>query len=231
MSENDSFANGRSCPSVQETVDGTTILWLNVSRKMSSQFLTAFLITVGAGLATSIGAAAVFFTTKFNYKFLAFGLAFSAGVMIYVSLVEILVKSYTSYTIYFNNDGKKGYAAATATLFGGILLTYCIDLFVHFLYKLTGVNDVHDHSLPNEQELPSDAEVMIESGHMNHMNGICICIDAGKSPCSRTIPSQLSPQASVSTLPRTKIESERLMGTALITAVAIGLHNFPVKSN
>lgn len=192
---------------------------------MSGNFLTAFLITVGAGLATSVGASAVFFTTKYNLKFLAFGMAFSAGVMIYVSLVEILVKSMNSYTIYFNNDARKGYAAATATLFGGILLTYFIDVFVHYLYHLTGVSDVHDHTLPLERELVHDNAV---ENAVISSNGICLCMDSSKITTGEPALNAQAASNSNSTMNMDKIDSERLMGTALITAVAIGLHNFPV---
>ena len=53
------------------------------------RFLTAFGLTLFAGLATGIGGALAFFTKKTNTKFLAVSLGFSAGVMIYISLVEI----------------------------------------------------------------------------------------------------------------------------------------------
>ena len=53
----------------------------------------AFLITLFAGLSTGIGSALAFFTKKTNTRFLSVALGFSAGVMIYVSLVEIFQKA------------------------------------------------------------------------------------------------------------------------------------------
>ena len=53
----------------------------------------AFSLTIFAGLATGIGSLIGFFSKKFNPKFLAGALGFSAGVMIYVSLIEIFPKA------------------------------------------------------------------------------------------------------------------------------------------
>ena len=50
----------------------------------------AFGLTLFAGLATGVGSLMAFMSKKFNPKFLAGSLGFSAGVMIYVSLVESL---------------------------------------------------------------------------------------------------------------------------------------------
>ena len=58
--------------------------------------LFAFGLTLFAGLSTGIGSALAFFTKKTNTKFLAASLGFSAGVMIYVSMVEIFVKAQES---------------------------------------------------------------------------------------------------------------------------------------
>ena len=46
-----------------------------------------------AGLSTSIGAALAFFSKEDNKTLLSLGMGFSAGVMIYVSFIEILKKS------------------------------------------------------------------------------------------------------------------------------------------
>ena len=46
-------------------------------------------LTVFAGLATGVGSAMAFFAKKTNYRFLSVSTGFSAGVMLYVSFVEI----------------------------------------------------------------------------------------------------------------------------------------------
>ena len=58
--------------------------------------ITAFLLTTLAGLSTGIGSCIAFVAKHTNKKFLSVSLGFSAGVMIYVSLVEILAKAKTS---------------------------------------------------------------------------------------------------------------------------------------
>ena len=55
--------------------------------------LVAFLVTLAAGLCTGIGSAFAFFTRHTNRALLSLALGFSAGVMIYVSFVEILPKA------------------------------------------------------------------------------------------------------------------------------------------
>lgn len=60
---------------------------------MTENLLLAFGLTLFAGLATGIGSLLAFFTSHTNKKFLSVTLGFSAGVMIYVSMIEIFVKA------------------------------------------------------------------------------------------------------------------------------------------
>jgi ZIP family zinc transporter len=64
----------------------------------TNNLLIAFGLTLFAGLATGIGSAMAFFTKSTNTRFLSVALGFSAGVMIYVSFVEIFVKAKTALT-------------------------------------------------------------------------------------------------------------------------------------
>jgi ZIP family zinc transporter len=82
-------------------------------------------LTLFAGLATGIGSAIAFFASRTNYRFLSVSTGFSAGVMLYVSFVEIfikgtdsLVKAYGSYW---------GHWVNAASFFGGIALIGIID--------------------------------------------------------------------------------------------------------
>jgi ZIP family zinc transporter len=59
----------------------------------TSTVLFAFGLTLFAGLATGVGSIIAFFAKKTNTKFLAVSLGFSAGVMIYVSMIEIFFKA------------------------------------------------------------------------------------------------------------------------------------------
>ncbi len=60
--------------------------------------LMAFGLTLFAGLATGIGGALAYFTKRTNTKVLSIALGFSAGVMIYVSFIEIFFKAKAALT-------------------------------------------------------------------------------------------------------------------------------------
>ena len=90
--------------------------------------LFAFGLTLFAGLSTGIGSGIAFFAKQTNTKFLSVSLGFSAGVMIYVSFVEILVKAKTNLTIELGNIG--GQWATAGAFFGGILIIAIIDKLI-----------------------------------------------------------------------------------------------------
>lgn len=88
----------------------------------------AFGLTMFAGLSTGIGSAMAFFTKKTNTKFLSVALGFSAGVMIYVSLVEIFVKAKDSLV-----EARGEFWGSWLTViafFGGIAFIAIIDRLV-----------------------------------------------------------------------------------------------------
>lgn len=59
---------------------------------MTGNLLIAFGLTLFAGLATGIGSMIAFSAKRTNYRFLSVATGFSAGVMLYVSFVEIFPK-------------------------------------------------------------------------------------------------------------------------------------------
>ena len=82
----------------------------------------AFVLVTLAGISTVLGAAVVCtpgLAQQATPTFLAAALAFSAGVMVYVSFIEIFQKSVSSFV---DAGHKKGVSNALATLcfFGGI---------------------------------------------------------------------------------------------------------------
>ena len=90
--------------------------------------LFAFGLTVLAGLSTGIGSALAFYTKQTNKKFLSAALGFSAGVMIYVSMIEIFVKARASLEHAYGPT--KGYWITTLGFFAGIAIIAFIDRFV-----------------------------------------------------------------------------------------------------
>ncbi len=87
---------------------------------LDNNVLFAFGLTLFAGLATGIGSALAFFTRKTNTKFLSLALGFSAGVMIYVSMIEIFIKAKDSLVAELGD--RLGYWTTTLAFFGGIAL-------------------------------------------------------------------------------------------------------------
>ncbi|MCW0457738.1 zinc transporter ZupT [Xanthomonas sacchari] len=90
--------------------------------------LVALAVTLGAGLATGLGSVLVLFSKGPNPRLLAFGLAFSAGAMVYVSLTEILGKSIAAFSAAF--DPRLGQAYATLAFLAGMVLIVAIDRLV-----------------------------------------------------------------------------------------------------
>ena len=95
---------------------------------MNGNILLAFGLTALAGLSTGIGSALAFFAKKTNTKFLSVSLGFSAGVMIYVSMVEIFSKAQRSLQAAIGE--KNGAIATVAAFFLGMLLIGIIDRFI-----------------------------------------------------------------------------------------------------
>jgi ZIP family zinc transporter len=62
---------------------------------MENNVLFALGLTLFAGLSTGIGSLIGFMSKQFNPRFLTVALGFSAGVMIYVSMIEIFVRPET----------------------------------------------------------------------------------------------------------------------------------------
>lgn len=93
-----------------------------------NDFLFAFAITLFAGLSTGIGSVLAFYTKQTNKKFLSATLGFSAGVMIYVSMVEIFAEARNSLEAVYG--ATKGYWVTTIAFFCGIALIALIDKFV-----------------------------------------------------------------------------------------------------
>lgn len=93
-----------------------------------NNILFAFALTLFAGLATGVGSAFAFFKKQISPSFLAGALGFSAGVMIYVSLIEIFPKAKESLSASYGDSA--GYIYTTLAFFAGIALIALIDNFV-----------------------------------------------------------------------------------------------------
>ena len=95
---------------------------------MNELTLHAFLLTLIAGLSTGIGSCIALLARRTNRKFLSISLGFSAGVMVYVSMVEILSSAQS--TLAGAAGERAGGWLTAAGFFGGILLIALIDRLV-----------------------------------------------------------------------------------------------------
>jgi len=94
----------------------------------SSNILFALLLTTFAGLSTGIGSAIAFVAKRTNTKLLTFSLGFSAGVMIYISFVEIFPEAKNSFVAHFGDF--TGNLYTLISFFGGMLFIALIDKFI-----------------------------------------------------------------------------------------------------
>ncbi|MCD8184931.1 MAG: zinc transporter ZupT [Rikenellaceae bacterium] len=92
---------------------------------MTDNVLLAFLLTLLAGLATGIGSAIAFFASHTNKKFLSFALGLSAGVMVYVSFVELFNGAQGNLSGIYGD--RIGQGIAVAAFFLGICIAALID--------------------------------------------------------------------------------------------------------
>ncbi|HWK22564.1 MAG TPA: zinc transporter ZupT [Ureibacillus sp.] len=112
---------------------------------MEGNVVLALGLTLFAGLATGVGALIAFFTSRTNKKFLSVALGFSAGVMIYVSLIEIFVKAKDA--LVAAHGETQGYWLTVIGFFGGIVFIALIDRFIpqgNNPHEVKTVEDVHD---------------------------------------------------------------------------------------
>lgn len=115
-----------------------------------NSLLFAFGLTMFAGLSTGIGSSLAFFTKQTNTKFLSISLGFSAGVMIYVSLIEIFAKAKASLILELGE--RNGYWATVAAFFGGILIIGLIDKLIPSVENPHEIKRVEDFQPDSESK-------------------------------------------------------------------------------
>ncbi|KZL91183.1 zinc transporter ZupT [Clostridium magnum] len=144
----------------------------------------AFSLTLFAGLCTGIGSALAFFAKKTNTKFLSISLGFSAGVMIYVSMIEIFFKAKTSLTAELGI--KAGSWLTVGAFFGGMLIIALIDKVIpsgenpHDMYKVEDIKDRDSHS--NSKLLRMGIFTALAVGIHNFPEGLATFISALQEP-------------------------------------------------
>jgi ZIP family zinc transporter len=110
--------------------------------------LFAFLLTLLAGLSTGIGSLISLMAKKTDMRFLATSLGFSAGVMIYISFIEIFPKAEEILQSHWGET--TGTWVTVAAFFGGVFLIAIIDKLV------PDAENPHELNWQDPQKPPSD---------------------------------------------------------------------------
>lgn len=138
-----------------------------------NSFFTAFLLTLLAGLSTSIGAVLAFFSKSKNYFILSLGLGFSAGVMIYVSFMDILPASKDAF-IHMYASPFYGEALSAGCFFLGIVISAVIDRLIP--------EDVNPHEPKKDfeyQELKDEESMELHSNLALKRTGLFTAVAIG----------------------------------------------------
>jgi zinc transporter, ZIP family len=161
----------------------------------------AFGLTLFAGMATGIGSIVAFFAKRTDYRFLSVATGFSAGVMLYVSFVEIFIKGAEALTQHYGDYW--GHWVNTAAFFGGLFLIALIDALVP--------------SAENPHETPSREDTAPLHDPLAPIPEAFACISRTHDSAS-----PLSTDADAD-----PARQKKLMRMGLFTALAITIHNFP----
>lgn len=161
----------------------------------------AFLLTLGAGLATGIGSLLALLSDTTNKKTLSLALGFSAGVMLYISFTELLTQSQESLSSALGDS--LGHWASIGGFFAGIALIGLIDFLIP---EEKNPHEIHLIEETHTQEIQNNNSANIED-------------NAAVSNVSNK-------DASV-TSQAEEHERRRLMRLGVLSALAIAIHNFP----
>lgn len=154
-------------------------------------------LTLFAGMATGIGSVIAFTAKRTNYRFLSVATGFSAGVMLYVSFVEIFFKGVGFLTERYGDYW--GHWINAASFFGGMLLIGLIDNLIP-----AAVNP-----------------------HETHAETETVPLHNPTAPLPDFHKSAAGVSAGTEGLHDHSAHHQKLMRMGLFTALAIGIHNFP----
>jgi zinc transporter, ZIP family len=115
-----------------------------------SNYYPSLVLTLLAGLSTGIGSALAIMVKHTNRKFLTFSLGFSAGVMLYVSFMEIMPQSRMMIDSFAPES--HGPLVSTLAFFGGILFIWLIDRLVPDFENPHEMNRIGDIETGPSQE-------------------------------------------------------------------------------
>lgn len=174
----------------------------DISNPSGSELRNAFLLSVGAGLSTVIGAAAAFCLRKDDIQkerslFLAACLSFAAAVMVYVSFIEIWPEALSQFEE-VTDDAQVAHIYTSLTFFGGILIGFLCSKSVQWFER------THTTTKSTKEGKELGGVEMLANSHKaeSDTEGTQEILDADD-------------------------RKAEILRTGIITAISIALHNFP----
>lgn len=112
---------------------------------MDTNVLMSFILTLFVGLTMGLGGLFSFLIKKGSKRFLSLALSFSAGIMIYISFMEILPEGML--LIEDTVNGNKGHIIALTAFFGGMIAIALLEKLVHSMggHHHHDIDDSHSH--------------------------------------------------------------------------------------
>ncbi len=200
-------------------------------------------VSLGAGLATGIGGAGAFCPDLFKRVpqavLLATSLALSAGVMLYVSFIEIFAKSLEKIQGVEGVSEGGAMAITTVCFFAGMGFCVLIELLVHKLNKKAGVKHEHvcaahmnvaeangqAHCEADEECCKAPAAVSSTGDRPDATAASSVSVEIVSGGGKKTAGEESAAEAG--TLIGNKAEAASLTRMGSMTAIAIAIHNFP----
>ncbi len=167
---------------------------------MEGNFWLALTLTIIAGLSTTIGGAVVLFSKRFSPRFLAASLGFSAGVMIFISLVELYGEANEYLAALFGES--KGNLYTLLSFFGGIAIIAIIDYLVP---SYENPHEISDLSIKKELNESDKSGLM----RLGVMSAVAIAIHNFPEGIATFVTAMNDPNLGIS------------------IAIAVGIHNIP----
>lgn len=166
------------------------------------------LMATFAGLATGVGSAIAFFARRTNTRFLSVALGLSAGVMLYVSFVELYPLCRDAFAQGYG--ARTGGWLAAAAFFGGIALVGLIDRLV------PSVENPHE---PHRLE-----ELAVGQERRTGRDRRAGPVEAPAAPAALAAS---APLAGGDADEAEALKKRQLHRMGLMSALAIAVHNFP----
>lgn len=172
---------------------------------MNDNTILALLVTLFAGLATGIGSLIGFFARKTNTKFLCFSLGLSAGVMVYISFMEMLYGARVDLAEIYGSE-RRGDIITVLLFFGGVLLAALIDRLIP---ESENPHELHNVEEMNGQENQHHSHASRKLRRAGIFSAIALAI--------HNFPEGIA----------TFMTTYTDLGAGIAIAVAVAIHNIP----